>query len=248
MVRKIQFISDKKIAGMRACLTFILLFSTFALFAQKERPLIRHGNKQYDKQKYADAETDYRKALDTKPKSFEAAFNVGDALYKQGKYADAANQFGSLLENQKDKDKLSRLYYNQGNAYLKDKKFKESIDAYKKALKITPKDADAKSNLAYAQRYLKQQEEKKKQDQKNKDKNKDKNKNKDKDKDKKDQDKKDQNKDKDKDKDKKDQDKQISPEDAQRMLDAIQNDEKDLQKKLKEQKAHGEKVKVLKNW
>jgi hypothetical protein len=32
------------------------------------------------------------------------------------------------------------------------------------------------------------------------------------------------------------------------MLDAVQNDEKKLQKKLEEQKASSEKVKVLKNW
>jgi hypothetical protein len=32
------------------------------------------------------------------------------------------------------------------------------------------------------------------------------------------------------------------------MLDAVQNDEKNLQKRLEEQKASSEKVKVIKNW
>ena len=44
------------------------------------------------------------------------------------------------------------------------------------------------------------------------------------------------------------QNKEISKDDAQRMLDAVQNDEKNLKKRMEEQKASSEKVKVIKNW
>ncbi|HEY4787845.1 MAG TPA: tetratricopeptide repeat protein, partial [Bacteroidales bacterium] len=156
----------------------------------------------------------------------------------------------------------AKLYYNLGNSYIKEKKLEEGISAYKNSLKNDPKDEDTKYNLAYARKLLKKQQ----QDQKNKDKNKDNKHNKDKDKNKQDQNK--DNKDK---KDNKDQQKQnnqdnkdnkdnknskqkqgeqpqISPEAAQQMLDAIQNDEKAVLKRLQEQKNQGQKVPVSKNW
>lgn len=241
MVCQIGYVSDnKKIITMKVCIFILIFLSSVSVFAQSERKFIREGNRQYDNSKYSESEISYRKAMDKNPKSFEAGFNIGNSLYKQGKYPDAANQFSTLSENAKDKDRLNKLYYNLGNSYLKDRKLKESVDAYEKALINRPDDMDAKYNLSYALKLMKQQNQKDKQnDKKNKDKNKDQNKDKDKNKD---NDKKDQKE------KQKDQNKQMSQEDAQRMLDALQNDEKDTEKKLKEQKATREKVKVTKNW
>jgi tetratricopeptide (TPR) repeat protein len=233
---------------MRGLIILFSLLISVQVFAQTERKYIRKGNKEYESQKYSDAELEYRKALDKKPKSFEAAFNVGNSLYKQGKYPEAAVQFDTLAKTTRDKEDLANLYYNLGNSYLKSKKLDESIGAYKNSLKINPKDNDAKFNLAYAQKMLKQQKDQQKQNDKNKDK---------KDKDKKDKNKQDQKDQQNKDKQNKNQDQnkqqqpkqqQISPEDAQRMLEAVQNDEKNVQKRLQEQKNQGQKSQVLKNW
>ena len=70
--------------------------------AQKERKLIREGNGLYDEQEFEKAEVEYRKALDKKAESYEAAFNLGDALYKQKKYDEALRQFAALAEQEKD--------------------------------------------------------------------------------------------------------------------------------------------------
>jgi len=241
---------------MRELMVIISLLMSVSVFAQSERKYIREGNKLYDNKKYADGELAYRKAIDKKPNSFEAAFNVGNSLYKQGKYLDAATQFGNLIEPTKNKDQLAKLYYNIGNSYLKANKLDESISAYKNSLLKNPTDQDTKFNLSYALRLQKQQQNQKKNDDKNNKDNKD---NKDKqnqqNQNKKDQNKQDQQNKQNQQQQQKQQqqkgqqgDKQISPEDAQRMLDAIQNDEKDLQKRLEEKKASSEKAKVLKNW
>jgi len=150
---------------MKGFVFFISLLSTISIFAQSERKFIRDGNSSYDNKKYAEGEIAYRKALDKNSKSYEAAFNVGNALYKQGKYLDAASQFSTLTEATKDKDKLSKLYYNLGNSYVRANKFDEAIEAYKKALLQNPNDKDTKFNLAYTQHLVKQQ----KQDPDNKD-------------------------------------------------------------------------------
>jgi len=134
-----------------------------------------------------------------------------------------------------------------GNSLLMANKVKESIDAYKGSLKLNPKNIEAKYNLAYAQDLLqKQQQQQKDQDKNNQDKNKDKQQQ---NKDQKDnQDKKDQNQDKKDQQQQQQQDQGISKEDAQRILDALANDEKYVQEKVRLAKAAKEKVRTIKNW
>jgi len=227
--------------------------------SQQANKYIREGNRQYNNKKFNESETSYRKALEKKKEAFEPSFNIGDALYKQGKFSEAANQFESITEHKLSDKDLAQVYHNLGNSFLNDKKYKESIEAYKNALRKAPDDKETKYNLSYAMKMLQQQQQqqqKDKNDNKNKDKNKDKDKNK-KDQDKKDQDKKDQNKDQKKDQDKKDdksqqqqqQQKQgISKEDAQRILQSLQNDEKKLMEKVKREQAVKSKKTTSKDW
>lgn len=234
------------IARVAMVISVVLMMGKDA-FAQQEKKFIKDGNAQYNAKKYAESEQNFKAATQKNKNSYPAAFNLGDAYYQQGKYEEAAAQFQALTHRATSKDTLARAYHNLGNSLLKSKKYDESIQAYKNALKNNPSDDDTRYNLSYAQQMLKQQQQKKN------DKDKDQNK---KDQNKKDKDKKDQqNKDK-KDPDKKDQqnkdqqkqDPQISKEDAKRILDALQNDEKNLQDKVKKGKAKGMKVQIEKDW
>ena len=219
----------------------------------------------YEAKKFSEAEKSYRTAVDKKKDSYKAIFNLGDAYYKQGKFKEAAEQFEILTTRKASKDTLAQVYHNLGNALLKQQQFDKSIAAYKNALKNNPKDEDTRYNLAYAQMMQrmqqKQQEEQKKKQQQEEQKNeKDKEKNKDKgnEKDKKKEEEKNKEGDKNKEnEDKKDkgdqkgeprpQQPQISKEDAQRLLDALNNDEKGVQKKLKKEQSKG-KTQTEKDW
>ena len=231
---------------IKISLVYILALVAVNAFAQKERKYIRQGNSEFENASYENSEVSYRKAVDLEEtKSHEPAFNVGDALYKQEKYEDAVNQFNSIADLEISKNEKAKIYHNLGNSLLKSNKLKESVEAYKNALRNNPGDMETKYNLAYAQKKLEQQQQD--QDQ-NKDKNDDQNKD-DQDQDKK-KDEQEQNKDQDKNEQNKDQKQQpqISKEDAERILQALANDEKDTQKKVKEQKAAAAKVKVEKEW
>jgi Ca-activated chloride channel homolog len=240
----------------------ICIFLTFsvAIHAQTDKKYIRKGNKEYNKDKFSESEILYRKAIDNNKQSPDAVFNTGDALYKQKKYEEACKQFAENVNLNEDKSKKSDGLYNLGNSLLQANKLKESIEAYKGALKLKPDNTAAKYNLAYAQDMLKQQEQQQQQnkDKQNQDKDKDKKNNKqdqkDNNKDKKDQ--QDQNKDQQNDQNKQDQqnpqqqqqEQGISKEDAERLLDAIANDEKNVQEKVKLEKAAKAKVRTVKNW
>ncbi|SDB98163.1 tetratricopeptide repeat protein [Williamwhitmania taraxaci] len=226
---------------MKIILTFIvILLAVFQSLSQVDKKNIRMGNRLYEKEKYLDSEVKYRKALENNPNSVDAMFNLGDALYKQGKVEESAKVFNEalpLVKQKEQRDHLANTLYNLGNSLLKAKKFDESINAYKHSLRANPKDSDTKYNLAYAMQMKKQDQKKK--DDKNKDKNKP-----------------DDQKKKDPNKDKNDQDKQqpqkpqqkISKDDAERILNALQNNEQKVQEKAREQKGQPVKVKVQKNW
>jgi Ca-activated chloride channel homolog len=243
---------------MRLLIYILALFFTADAVAQSGRKYVREGNKLYNEKRYRDADSLYREGLkDTA--SYKSVFNLGDALYKQGKYKEAADYFNSVVQKHQDKNIKQQAWHNIGNCYLESKNYKESVEAYKNALRLNPTDEDTRYNLAYAQQKLKKEEEQKKKDKENKnEKDKDKNKDKDEKKDEKkedpnkDKDKKEDQKEKDRDKDKQqdqqEQQRQMSKEDAQRMLDALNNDEKKVQEKLKKKGSKGQKVKVQKDW
>jgi len=236
---------------IRNLIIIFIIISSQALNAQADKKYIRQGNREYEKNKFSESEISYRKATDKNNNATDAVFNTGDALYKQKKFEDAGKQFMENIKMTEDRNKKSSAMYNLGNSLLKANKVQESIEAYKGSLKLTPDNLQAKYNLAYAQDMLKKQQEQKQQQQQNKDKqdkNKDQNK-----KDQKDQNKenKDQQKDDKQNQDQKqqqDQQQSMTKDDAERLLNALANEEKNVQEKVKLAKAAKERVRTVKNW
>ncbi|TAJ12744.1 tetratricopeptide repeat protein [Marinilabiliaceae bacterium JC017] len=151
-------------------ITISLLLFSATLFGQEERKHIRQGTTNYNEEKYLESEIDYRKALDKEANSYEAQFNIGDALYKQKKYPEAADQFQILASTEKDKQRLASIYHNLGNSYFAMNELEKSIEAYKNSLRNNPEDHETRYNLIAALKKRKQQQD---QQQQNQDQNKD---------------------------------------------------------------------------
>ena len=130
------------------------------LWAQKEAKSVRSGNRLYRDSSYVEAEVNYRRALDENNKSFEGHFNLGDALFKQEKYAEAIEEYktaDALTED--NKSKKAAVYHNIGNSLFAQQQYAEAVAAYKNALRNNPKDDETRYNLAYAQQMLQEQQE-----------------------------------------------------------------------------------------
>jgi Ca-activated chloride channel homolog len=154
---------------MRSLITLYLLFVISIANAQPAQKLVRSGNNEYKDGHFKNAEIDYRKALTKSPNSQKAAFNLGNSLYRQQNFEAAAAQYLKIGQNESKEVPKANVYYNLGNSLLENKKYKESIDAYKMALRQNPKDEDTRYNLSYAMTKLQQQkkqEQNKKQQQK----------------------------------------------------------------------------------
>ncbi|MDR0566570.1 MAG: tetratricopeptide repeat protein [Prevotellaceae bacterium] len=259
--------------AVRAFLALLTLFcfSTALLALPPERKDMRAGNKAYGKGDYATAEIEYRRALDKVSESANAKFNLGNALFKQTDSADmqgdgvkqqveqARKLYETVAEADVRDEQKAAAYYNQGNTYLRDQDFRAAAEAYKKSLRLNPNDMEAKQNLVYAQAMSNmQQQQPQPQPQQNQDQNKNDDQNKDQNKDQQqDQPQDDKNQpDKPQPQDKNQPDKQqqqreekISKEDAQRMLQALEQQEKETQEKVKKEKAQKAKQRSTeKNW
>ena len=235
-------------------IVFILTPSVSSL-AQTAHQSLRQGDADFAKNDFKKSEENYRRAYEAE-RSSKPSYNLGNAIYNQKRYDEAIKEYENAVSKASDKNLKANSLYNKGNAHFWKKDYAQSVDAYKNALRINPNDADTKQNLALAQRFLKkqQEQEKKKQEQQQNPQNKDdKNKN---DKDKQGQnpnDKNPQKTDNQQDKNKKDSNKpdqnpnqnpqeqaqqDLKKEDAKRMLQIMDDEERKVQQRLKKGTPH----------
>ena len=214
-------------------LSLLLVASAGQVLAQQktDRDYLRSGNKLYNDSLFIKAEVDYRKALEVNPKSTDAMFNLANALLMQQKAKEAMEQYQSVSKIEKDKEKLAQIYHNMGVILQSSKQLPQCIEAYKESLRNNPKDDETRYNLALAQKQLKDQQ----QDQQNQDQQQQQQEQK--------EDKQDQNQDQ-QEQDQKDQQQnpqqqqnknEMSKENAQQLLNAVMQDEKNVQDKVKKQ-------------
>lgn len=245
-----------------------LLAAVSALGQQMpERREVRKGNRLYNKGEYQQSIERYGRALMLDPASFEATYNLGNALSKAEMYDKAEQmQNRAAADTLRSDTERAEAYYNLGNTQFRQKKYREALESYKRSLLLNPDDREAKYNYAYTKHLLddeqknggggggdQNQQNKDQQNQQGQDQNKD-------------------QQDQNKDQQDQNQDQQgqgqgqpdgkdgeqgegegqprpedISPQEQEQMLDAIQAQEDRTQEKLKE-KRRAMVVRSGKNW
>lgn len=229
---------------MRYSLMLILLGISSLLFAQKEAPDIRHGNRDYNKDNFAEAEVDYRRGLEKNNQSYEAHYNLGDALFRQNKYPEAAEEFmkaAQVIDPKKDKQKAAKTYHNLGNSLFAQQQYDKAIAAYQQSLRANPKDNDTRYNMVKAMQMLQQQQQQQQQNQQNQDQQQQQQEQQQQ------QQEQEQNQDQQQQEQQQQQDEQqMDQETAEQILQALEQDEQDTQEKL--QRQQGSKRRVEKDW
>ena len=237
LLKNVRFFKGKR--RYASAILVLMLVSTIPTQAQSDRSNIREGNRLFRSGKHADSEVSYRKAMEKNPRNPQAAYNLGNALFAQKKDSAAVVAYQSGVQLETSAIRKAMGYHNMGVVCQSHKMFSEAIEAYKNALSLNPKDDEARYNLELCKKQQKKQQDKKNQDKK--DQKKDQN-GKD---EKKDQDKKDQNKDKQKEK----QDKnKMSKDNAEQLLNAAIQQEKNTQKRMKDKMQQPRSRKLDKNW
>lgn len=230
-------------------LRYILFFALMVLGlakvgAQNDRNFIRQGNRAYHKQKWAAAETQYRKAISKNQKNAQAVYNLGCALMMQQKDSMAMIQFENASKLETNKMRRARSYHNMGVVMQQHQQYAQAIGCYENALRCNPQDNATRYNLALCKKLLKNQKQNKQND-KNKNK---KDKNKDKDNQNKDQNKGKNKNDKNKNNQNKNNQDKMSKENAEQLLNAAIQQEKDTKRKMQKAMSQPRRKQYEKNW
>jgi Ca-activated chloride channel homolog len=147
----------------------------------------------FKKQKFQEAYTQYKQALEKNPKKTELQFNTAAAAYKTGKFEDSLAGFQKSLQTE-NIPLQQQAFYNLGNTQYRvgqkteksDVKktislWQKALKSYEQALQLKADDADAKFNYEFVKKKLEQlqkdqppepKEDEKKSEDKEKDKDK----------------------------------------------------------------------------
>jgi Ca-activated chloride channel homolog len=139
---------------------FLVLNVQFS-FGQQWKEMAYQAREAYQAGDFETALRLYDKVESMKPKGVDFSDEIGQTYYKLNDFEKAVEYFQKAKENRLNQEAEARNSYNEGNSFLKQQKYQEAIDAYKKTLRINPQDEKARYNLSEAIRKLnpKQQEE-----------------------------------------------------------------------------------------
>ena len=204
---------------------FILTIGSMSLCAQTDRMHIRKGNRLYRSGGIEQAEVEYSKAVTKNDRNPQALYNLACAYMQQNKDSLALVFFDKASNLETSKFRKSKSFHNAGVICQRHQMFAEAIKAYEQALRLNPNDDETRYNLVLCKRNQKNQPQENKQQQKQEKKQ-----------EKQEQKQQEQPKD------------QMSKENAEQLLQAAMQEEKNTQHKLKKIKTQSQSKNLQKNW
>ncbi len=237
-----------------ALAALVLAFPALVGFGDSPESRNRRGNRLYRDGKFDEALSEYRGAQVLGPELKELAFNAGNALYRKGELPNALREY-EQVSAAGDSILSGNAFYNAGNAFLQMGDIAAGIESYRAALIRNPRDVDEKHNLELALRLLEQQQQNENQEQQEDQQDESEQ---DQEQQGQDQEQQDQTRHEDEQETREQEEQQethgqdeqqvgMSEEDAERLLDAIEESEKELQAELRSARAKQRK-KVDKDW
>ena len=217
-----------------------------------EGDYIRSGNKFYVDSLYEKAEIEYRKALEINPKSTDAMYNLGNALFNQipqsqEKGKEAMEQYATAAKLESDKAKLAHINHNLGTLLYMAQQYPQSVEAYKESLRNNPNDNETRYNLAKAMYMLKQQQEQQQDQQQEQQQDQQQEQQQKQQQEQQEQQQQDQQEQQQEQQSQQDEE-QISKENAEQILNALMQDEKDIQEKQKKMMQQHQGKTLDKDW
>lgn len=145
-------------------LSLLIFFPLFVVAQEKPEAAAKAAKKYMQEAEAALADNDmataeafYRKAIAKDPKNAEAKYNLGNLYYTKEITGQALDRHRAAANTAEDKPLKHDAFHNQGNAYMKQKKYSEAVEAYKQSLRNNPKDDETRYNLALAKKMLEEE-------------------------------------------------------------------------------------------
>lgn len=136
---------------------------TQSAFCQSAHKLLRQGDRAYSDEQYDAAEERYRKSIDKKF-SAKGVYNLGNSIYEQDRFEEAVSHYEQAVQNTGDDVSRAEALYNLGNAQLQSGQLEDAISSYKDAIRLNPGDDDFRQNL-YKAKLLRREQQQQQQEQ-----------------------------------------------------------------------------------
>ena len=166
--------------GPGKILRLMLCAAVFAIFfagrwSDMVRSLPEQAEQAYEQKDYQKALELYQEAQTHNPDSDTLAYNLGNTMYRLGRYQEAGKLYNRILEN-KNPVLSADSYYNMGNTLYQmgratddQQNYSQAVEAFKQAVRLDPEDRDAKYNYEMVKQLLKEQQQQQQQNQDNQD-------------------------------------------------------------------------------
>lgn len=136
----------------RVCLTIAFGLAACTAGGQSIDRLLGAGNSSYRAGDYTAAAAAYRKALALDASNPIVHHNLASALFRSDDPAGAERHFHEAASQAPDGKQSARSWYSKGVSLTRQGKTEESIEAYKRSLRIDPSNEWARENLVRALR------------------------------------------------------------------------------------------------
>lgn len=142
---------------------FLLILALISLTGD-DRRAGRRGNGHYQEERYKEAADAYREGLaslpDREPGVVPAGLmnNLGASLYRQGDYEGALTAFAGSSAMAGSPADEARGAYNAGNAAFRKNALEDALAQYRRALLRNPADENARFNYEFVKRKLEEQQ------------------------------------------------------------------------------------------
>lgn len=243
---------------------FILITLLAFLLAGFSVEDARKANEAYENGEYEKAIELYKKAIDDDPENAKLFYNLASAQAKAGLSEEAIRTFEQFKNMTDDARRRAMADYDIGNILAESEKWDQALDHYKESLRYVGDDEDAKHNFELAKRKKNEQEQNQDENQQNQDQDQQQDQEQDEDQQQDQQDQQQnqnenqqqdpqnqqgqQNEQDQQNQQQQPQESQISKADAEKILKALEQKEKDLLKEFKKQKMKSSKNTNEKDW
>jgi Ca-activated chloride channel family protein len=240
---------------LNAIILISILFPSSKVLGQTDLELKQHlinGISSFEENMNEDAANSFSNGSTLENYEDIAAYNLGRSLMETEDLEGAASAFKQAIASSENNQLISNAWYNSGNIALNSDDPSTAIEAYKSSLRLNPDFANARHNLAIANKMLQQQEEQEEQEQDGDEENEDEKEGDEENEDKKDGDEENEDEKEGDQEDKDEQEKQvagqISKEEMARILESLDQEEERILSKLRMQKGDGKKKTIVKPW
>ncbi|MFC1691986.1 tetratricopeptide repeat protein [Candidatus Latescibacterota bacterium] len=136
---------------------FILL-SPAVSNADRASSANKRGIKAYNEQKYDESSEHFTEAVTENPDSPELRFNLGTALSEQNETEAALRELNTAVQGFNKSNQQAAAHFNAGNTLFLSGNLESAIEEYVKAVKLDQSSEDIRNNLEITVRKLQQQQ------------------------------------------------------------------------------------------